>query len=115
MRVRPSTPPDFTAEIRLDPDAREHFTRDGLLTGFTAAHDFHHPAGGLNDGLHFLVNRDELPLGVIAASEIWLLCPERQMGRFFSGFEFNIHAGSAIVGRGFITAVVNEQLAKRPS
>jgi hypothetical protein len=112
MRVRPSTSPDFTAEIRLDPDQRAHFNRDGLLTGFVATHDFHHPEGGLNDGLHFLVRRDELPLGVVATSEVWLLHPERQAGRLFSGMEFNIHAGAAVVGHGFITEVLNARLAR---
>lgn len=113
MRSRPPTSPDFIAEIRLDPDRRKHFTRDGLVTGFMAAHDFHHLEGGLNDGLHFLVDRDSLPLGVVAKSEVWLLAPERQSRRFLVGFEFDIYSGSAIVGKGSITEVVNEQLVKR--
>jgi hypothetical protein len=113
MSLRPSTPPDFVAEIWLDPAQRSHFTRDGLLTGFTAIHDFKHPEGGVNDGLHFLVNRDELTLGRVGETEVWLLCPERQLGRFYPGFEFDIHSGASIVGHGFITKVVNEQLAKK--
>ena len=112
MRSRPPTPPDFIAETWLDPDQRKLFNRDGLITGFTAAHDFHHPEGGLNDGLHFLVDRDFLPLGVVAKSEVWLLHPERQSGRLFVGFEFHIHSGMAVVGHGLITEVINEQLAK---
>ena len=113
MNTRPPTPPDFVAEIRLDPDKRKHFNRDGLRTGFTARHDFRHPEGGLNDGRHFFVDREDLPLGVVAQSEVWLLFPERQNGRLHPGFEFNIHAGAVVVGHGFITSVVNERLAKR--
>jgi hypothetical protein len=113
MRSRPPRPPDFIAEIRLDPEQRKRFNRNGLLNGFMIAHDFHHPEGGLNDGLHFLMGRDDLPLGVVAASEVWLLAPERQVDRFFPGFEFNLHSGPVVVGSGFITRVVNEQLARR--
>jgi hypothetical protein len=113
MRSKPPTPPDFIAEIRLDPELRERFNRDGLLNGFMAAHDFHHPEGGLNDGLHFLVGREELPLGVVAESEVWLLASERQVGRLHPGFEFNIHSGSVVVGNGFITRVINEKLVKQ--
>lgn len=112
MRSRPQSPPDFIAQIRLDPDRRERFVSDGLVTGFMVAHDFHHPEGGLNDGLHFLVGRENLPLGVVASSEVWLLAPERQLGRFFTGFEFNIHSANVVVGHGFITEVVNDTLAK---
>ena len=76
---------------------------------------FHHPEGGVNDGLHFLINRDELPLGDVGESEVWLLCPERQSGRFFPGLEFDIYGGATLVGHGFITKVVNKHLAKRGS
>jgi hypothetical protein len=115
VRVRPSSPPDFIAQIWLDPDKRSHFSCNGLVTGFTALHDFHHPEGGVNDGLHFLINRDELPLGDVGESEVWLLCPERQSGRFFPGLEFDIYGGATLVGHGFITKVVNKHLAKRGS
>src|SRR4051794_18362773 len=115
MRTRPTSPPDFIAVIRLDPNERKRFIRDGLVTGFIAAHDFHHPEGGLNDGVHFLIEGDTLPLGVWVASEVWLLSPERQTGRFFVGFEFTIHAGPAVVGCGSIKQVVNGRLAKAPS
>lgn len=113
MSRRPSNPPDFVAEIRLLPEQRKHFIAEGLATGFRAAHDFHHPENGLNDGMHILVDREFLPLGAVGRSEVWLLFPERQRGRFFAGFEFNIHAGTHVLGNGFIVEVVNRDLAKR--
>jgi hypothetical protein len=112
MRTEPTRPPDFIAVIRLDPNEHARFHRNGLHTGFIATHDFHHPAGGVNDGVHFLIERDTLPVGIWSATRVWLLAPERQARRFFPGFEFDILAGAAIVGSGSIKQVINDLLVK---
>jgi hypothetical protein len=113
MSTRPPNPPDFIAEIRLLPEQRKHFVSEGLGTGFRAAHDFQHPEDQLNDAMHFVVGKEFLPLGVLANSEVWLLVPERQTGRLYPGFKFNIHAGGEVVGHGSVVEVVNNDLAKK--
>jgi hypothetical protein len=113
MSAPPRRAHDFTAEIRLLPECAHHFHLGGLRSGFRAAHDFHRPEGGLNDGMHVLVDRDFLPLGTVAKSEVWLLAPEQNFNRFYLGFEFDIYSPTELIGNGFIVEIHNEKLAKK--
>lgn len=108
--TRPDTPPDFEAEVEFLPSERSAFVSDTVNSGIRVPLNLRHPLGEFNDAMHLFVGRDSLPLGERAKSEVWLLVPERQLGRLHPGFEYTIQLGNRVIGKGYISKIINQGL-----
>lgn len=108
--VRPPQPPDIEADITyLSTEAGGK--KNSVHSGYRPSHDFG-IEGTFNDGHHEYAVESIAPGGT-ARAEIWLLAPERQVGRFSPGFRFTVHEGAHLVAHGVIVNVINTALASR--
>lgn len=105
---RPPREPDFIAEIYAIK------TKDGgrlspLFSGYRPDHDFG-IEGMLNGGMHEYPETGTIEIGETGKVNIWLLAPEYQENRLFSGMEFTAQEGARIVCKGKIISVINKKL-----
>jgi RNAse (barnase) inhibitor barstar len=82
-----------------------------MLTGYRTCHDFGLP-GELNDAMHEYRDTGQIAPGETARAVLWLLAPERQHRRLFTGMLFTVQEGARVVGNGRITSVLNGQLRR---
>jgi len=106
---------DFTRPER-NPDLRVRLTllstasggpRRGLSQGCRIPHDLGLP-GEFNDGMYEFVGLPPEP-GASSEAVIWLLAPERNVGRLYLGFQYKIWDGR-FIGSGEILEVINADL-----
>lgn len=107
---RPTRPPDFEAVIGALATAMGG--RDmPMINGYRPSHDFGLP-NELNDAMHQYVDADRIVPGESGRALLWLLVPERQLGRLFTGMIFSVQEGSRVVGDGRIVEVLNDGLCR---
>lgn len=82
-----------------------------VASGYRPNHDFGLP-GELNDAQHEYPGIEWVSPGETVHALLWLLAPERQRGRLYSGFAFTVQEGSRVVGKATIVAVLNEALRR---
>jgi hypothetical protein len=73
-------------------------------------HDFG-LSGENNDGLYEFLPTPPSP-GETAEGHLWLLVPERNAHRFFSGFEYKAWAEGEFIAKGVVIEVINEDLRR---
>jgi hypothetical protein len=108
--ARPPRPPDLDAVIGALPVADGG--RSGPMTsGYRAAHDFGR-SDELNDAMHEYLDQGQIAQGETGRALLWLLAPERQFGRLFSGMLFRVQEGTQVVGDDCVVRVLNEGLRR---
>jgi RNAse (barnase) inhibitor barstar len=108
--IRPPRDPDLDAVIgalATDTGGR----KSPMVTGYRPSHDFRVP-GELNDGMHECPEVGRVSPGETGRANIWLLDPDRQVGRLFAGFLFSVQEGARVVGNGRILQVLNSRLQR---
>jgi|SRR5580658_7497221 translation elongation factor EF-Tu-like GTPase len=83
----------------------------GVCSGYRAIHDFG-LTGELHDAQHEYPERRWVDPGTDAIALLWLLAPEAQRGRFYSGMKFTVQDGAKVVGHGEVMTVLNKELAR---
>lgn len=109
MRI-PARAPDIVAEISLL-STGQGGRHTPALSGYSPNHNFGLESG-LCDGVHEYIGLESLAPGCTSGANVWLLTPELQKGRLYSGFKFTVQEGARIVGHGVITRVVNDGLRR---
>ena len=107
----PLPPPDIEAEIRFL-STEQGGRHSPCATGYRPHHDF--GIGGVHvDAVHEFVDKEWVAPGETVIANLSFMGPEYPEylgGRLYKGFEFAVHEGARIVGRGRITKVLNEAL-----
>lgn len=104
----PSRPPDLEAVVSFTP-THEGGRQRPVYSGYRPNHDFG-LSNELNDAQHHYPDDECVQPGQAARTLLWLLVPERQVGRLHLGFKFTVQEGSRIIGHGTVTSVINEAL-----
>lgn len=107
---RPPRPADLEATITFL-TTEEGGRRGPAASGYRPNHDFGLPQE-LNDAQHEYLDRDWVHPGESVQALLWLLAPERQVGRLHPGFEFTVQEGARIIGHGRVVAVLNRELER---
>ena len=102
---RPGHPPDLEARITYLA-TEQGGRRLPIFSGYRPNHDFGLPEE-LNDGMHEYPDRSSVLPGEDARALLWLLVPERNIGRLYVGMKFTVQEGSRIVGHGEVLAIFN--------
>ena len=109
----PLRSPDIEAEINFL-SAEEGGRCTPCASGYRPNHDFG-IEGQLNDAIHEFIDKSRVAPGETVMARLSFMAPEHQelfAGRLYEGFEFTVQEGARIVGRGRVTRVLKQTLAR---
>jgi hypothetical protein len=106
---RPPREPDIVVELTLYP-TEAGGRKQPLWQGCRLPHDFGLP-GEMNDGMYEFLDKPPAP-GETAKANVWLLCPERNYGRFEIGFIFRVWE-NVFFAQGKILEIATHALQKQ--